>query len=73
MIIQRNVCRLLLKVSPNYLHLFIGNTFVQIFLDTIIELSKLFPKISKDSYERTLAATYNCYKLKELEKYLPSN
>ncbi|KAM7349380.1 dynein axonemal assembly factor 5 [Cochliomyia hominivorax] len=39
--------------------------------ETILELSKRYPKISKDSYQRTVAATHNCYNLKELEKQLP--
>ncbi|KNC27008.1 hypothetical protein FF38_02330, partial [Lucilia cuprina] len=41
--------------------------------NTIIVLGKRHPKMLMDSYQRTLAATHNCYNLKELEKHLPLN
>ncbi|XP_073828508.1 dynein axonemal assembly factor 5 [Musca autumnalis] len=39
--------------------------------ETIMELTKRYPEISKESYERTLNKTYNNFNLKSLESELP--
>ncbi|XP_011292211.1 dynein axonemal assembly factor 5 [Musca domestica] len=39
--------------------------------ETILEMSKRYPEIAKDSYERTMNLTYNNFNLKALEKELP--
>ncbi|XP_061386836.1 dynein axonemal assembly factor 5-like [Musca vetustissima] len=39
--------------------------------ETILEMSKRYPEISKESYKQTMNKTYNNFNLKALEKELP--